>query len=78
MSLNLTNSLQIINIPFLPLSCNFMLYRLYMMALEYIEEAEADMSDCYNSMTPQERRFIDDMSMFGLVTDELTGQKYYV
>jgi hypothetical protein len=28
-------------------------------------------------MTPQERRFIDDNSMFGLITDELTGQQYY-
>jgi hypothetical protein len=77
MSLGLGHSVELINIPFLVLSCNPLVYRLYMMAIEYVEEAEADMRDCYNSMTPQERRFIDDNSMFGLITDELTGQQYY-
>ena len=78
MSLGLGDSVEIINIPFLVLSCNPIVYRLYIMALDYVEECEAEMRDCYASMTPQERRFMDDMSMFGLVTDELTGQKYYV
>ena len=78
MSLGLRSSIDLINIPFLVLSCNSLLYRLYMMALEYVEEAEADMHDCYNSMTPQEKAFMDDNSMFGLITDELTGQQYYV
>ncbi len=78
MSLGLGDSVELINIPFLVLSCNPLMYRLYMIALEYVEEAEADMRDCYNSMTRQERLFIDDNSMFNLITDELTGQKYYV
>jgi fructosamine-3-kinase len=46
-------------------------------ALSYVMEYEQDMSDCYNSMSPQEKAFMDNNSMFNLHTDEL-GRRYYV
>ena len=77
MSIGIGDSIDLINIPFLVLSCNPLVFRLYMMALAYVEECEADMKECYDSMSPQEKAFMDDNSMFGLITDELTGKQYY-